>query len=234
LDWVLNNNLREKAQYAVAIREAFPDVSSSYIFTGETFVELRDWKHAIAEYEQARLLFPENPDSWQRLGELYEWTGDTRRAQECFSRAKHFAKLARDNAKLAREIEAKKSESSSVKGTRAGDPATNTPVGASVSSVNGADCHIIKYKAGWKEGDLINTRTGPGANYSVANKIAVGEKGLVMEFWSTPNGTTPWVKVYRWNSEKKDSATFIGWVNKNFLQFNNVKSRRTQRPTDAQ
>ena len=93
------------------------------------------------------------------------------------------------------------------------------PLGTIVPKVDGADCHVIKYKAGWTDGDLINTRTGPGENYSVANKIAVGEKGLAMESWSIPNGRTPWVRVFRWNSEKKDNATFIGWANKNFLQF---------------
>jgi hypothetical protein len=101
--------------------------------------------------------------------------------------------------------------------------------GTVVSEVHGADCHVIQYRAGWKEGDPINTRIGPGQNYNVANKIAIGEKGLVMEFWSTPNRATPWVRVFRWNGEEKDSATFIGWANKKFLQFDDVKPSKPPR-----
>ena len=205
------NNVREKIRLAFAIREAYPEESNSYAFTGDAFVLLRDYEHAIAEFEHARLLFPKMAYYWERLGELYTEVGQTDRARECISRAKqlHIA-------------EAKKSDSPSVtlKPPSAGNhPATDVQPGASVSRVNGADCHIVKYKAGWKEGDLINTRTGPGQNYSVANKIAIGEKGLVMEFQTTSNRGTPWVRVFRWDNDKKNSATLIGWANKNFFQF---------------
>jgi tetratricopeptide (TPR) repeat protein len=249
---------RETFRLAFAIREAFPDVAGSYGFTGEAFVEVRDWKHAIAEYEKACLLFPEFPDDWQRLGELYQWTGQTNRAQECFSRAKHFAKVVRDNDKRLREAQTKSerafkptpanagtdtikrwvdntqrrgedwgkesSPSSQASFPSANGSAPNSIVadlspGMVINHVNGADCHIIKYKAGWTEGDLINTRTGPGQNYPIANKIAIGEKGLAMEYQTTSNRGTSWVRVFRWNSETRGTATFLGWANKNFFQF---------------
>ena len=113
------------------------------------------------------------------------------------------------------------SSSSSVSPSRSAADSSPEAICSStvVNRVHGGDCHIIKYKAGWKEGDLINTRTGPGQDYSVANKIAIGEKGLVMEFRTTSNRGTPWVRVFRWNDERKDSPTFIGWANRNFLQF---------------
>jgi hypothetical protein len=95
------NNLREKVRVAFALREAFPDVPSSYIFTGGVLDELQDYPHAIAELEQARLLDPEDPITWQGLGKVYGKLGQTGRGQECFSRAKQL-----------REAEARKSKSS--------------------------------------------------------------------------------------------------------------------------
>jgi S1-C subfamily serine protease len=216
------NSLRERARLAISISEAFPDLAVSYECTALMLIERHDYQRALAELEQARLLLVDTEDSSLQagLGDLYRRVGQTDRAQECFSRAKHFAKVVR-------EAEAKKSTSSVAEAEPASGhiyPVLTMPPGAIVYTVNGADCHVIHYKAGWNEGDLINTRTGPGQNYSVANKIAIGEKGLVMEFSSsTPSGTTPWVKVYRWNNEKKDTATFIGWVNRNFLEFDKIE-----------
>ena len=51
-------------------------------------MEREDYQHAIEELEQACLLSPEDPSTWQGLGEVYEKLGQTDRSQECFRRAK--------------------------------------------------------------------------------------------------------------------------------------------------
>jgi len=106
------NNLREKVRLAFALREAFPDVADSYVFTGGVLLELQDYQHALAELEQARLLSPDDPVVWEGLGEVYGKAGQAGRAQECFRRAKQL----RDSAKMS------KSSAATIAQTRAKQP----------------------------------------------------------------------------------------------------------------
>lgn len=166
---------------------------------------------------QAVKMLPD-PDTWRMISVIAASREDWASAN-----------LAMEQAKKA---EAEQQKMPRKKGINESTPSTQsspeTP-GTIVYEVQGSDCHVIHYKTGWNQGDLINTRSGPGQNYSVADQIAIGEKGLVMEFRGTQNGETSWVKVFRWNSEKKDSATFIGWANRRFLQFDNKDVEQEQK-----
>ena len=66
--------------------------------------------------------------------------------------------------------------------------------------------------SGIAPGDTLNVRTGPGANYVVADKLAANRKDIQIIGDSVMNGPTEWIHIMY------DGKA--GWVSKQFLKAN--------------
>ena len=124
-----------------------------------------------------------------------------------------------DQEKETFKTNMEKVEKIPVRPTATNTPAATVPTqdmspGTRVYEVDGDDCHIVSLPAN----DLLNLRSGPGQNYSTLTTVAVGEQGLAMDHAITQNGETSWVRVFRWDNGH-ETATFLGWANKRYLQF---------------
>ncbi len=60
----------------------------AHLDLADTYTLLGENEKAIIRYRYAIETNPKDPDSWQRLGELYQKTGDSKKAEECFNKVK--------------------------------------------------------------------------------------------------------------------------------------------------